>query len=93
MIYAPLFWLQSVCHFLNRVIQEEGDRLFVLLVYGAVFVIGWIWGGGLWRRKRQRWQARPRVISVMWRDTPSFPSRMKEREQEPPDDDETSFSA
>ena len=39
--------LQPVFHFLDRMIREYGDVLYILLVYASIPLIAWILSGGL----------------------------------------------
>jgi hypothetical protein len=46
----PIYLLEPVFHFLDHMIVEYGDVLYMLLVYAAIPLIAWILSGGL-RRK------------------------------------------
>jgi len=41
--------LQPVFQFLDRIIREDGDILYMLLVYASIPLIAWILNGGLLR--------------------------------------------
>jgi len=46
----PIYLLKPVFNFLDHLIRDEGDRLYVVFFYFCVFLIGWILSGGLRRR-------------------------------------------
>ena len=46
--------LDPVFHFLNRIIEEFGVYLFLVLVWLSLFVIAWILCGGLRRKIRHQ---------------------------------------
>ena len=49
----PVQLLEPVFHFLDRMIYEQGDILYMLFVYASIPLIAWILSGGL-RRKHSR---------------------------------------
>jgi len=55
----PIYLLEPVYHFLDRMIHDRGDILFVLLVYASVLLIAWILSGGLRRKSRHH----PRIAT------------------------------
>jgi len=82
--------LQPVFHFLDRMIREYGDVLYILLVYASIPLIAWILSGGL-RRKQTR-QLNHTSIIVIWPPVrpPPLPPPIIGRESSPPSDhDET----
>jgi hypothetical protein len=46
----PIYLLKPVFNFLDHLIRDEGDRLYVVFGYVCLFVIAWILRGGLRRR-------------------------------------------
>ena len=46
--------LQPLFDFLDGIIRDDGDILFLLLVYAAIPLIAWILSGGLRRRPRRQ---------------------------------------
>ena len=48
----PVYLLKPVFNFLDGIIRDQGDRLYLVFFYICLFVIGWILGGGLRRRLR-----------------------------------------
>jgi hypothetical protein len=58
---------QPFYHFLDRMIREYGDYLYMLLVYASIPLIGWILSGGLRRRRRLPEPGNPPVIIVVLR--------------------------
>ena len=60
----PAYLLEPVFQFLDRIIREGGDILYMLLVYASIPLIAWILSGGL-RRKQSRQLNHPFII-VIW---------------------------
>ena len=50
----PVYLLEPVYHWLDELIQQDGDYLYVALVYVSLPLIIWILSGGLRRRFPQR---------------------------------------
>ena len=48
----PIYLLDPVFHFLDRMIHDHGDILFVFLVYASIPLMAWILSGGLRRKSR-----------------------------------------
>ena len=38
----PIYLLEAVYHFLDRMIHDHGDILYILLVYASMPLIAWI---------------------------------------------------
>ena len=96
----PFYLLDPVFRFFDRLIAEEGDLLYLLLVYASIPLIVWILRGGLRRRNAQHYSSR--TISVIVIRPPAQPPPLPpvigehpERGQWPPDDEdgEDSFAA
>lgn len=85
-ILDPLF------HFLDRVMYEYGDILFIVLGYLAMAILAWVFSGGLRRRLCQGNES-PRVSSVIvipLLGTPTSPPESLDpfaRSHEPPHTD------
>ena len=50
----PFYLLDPVFRFFDRLIDDEGDILYMLLVYASIPLIVWIWRGGLRRKQTRR---------------------------------------
>jgi hypothetical protein len=48
----PIYLLKPVFNFVDGLIREQGDRLYVIFFYVCLVVISWILGGGLRREQR-----------------------------------------
>jgi hypothetical protein len=46
----PVHLLKPIFNFLDGLIRDEGDRLYILFFYLCLLAIGWILSGGLRRR-------------------------------------------
>ena len=55
----PIYLLEPVYHFLDRMIHDHGDILYILLVYASMPLIAWILSGGLRRKSRHH----PRIAT------------------------------
>jgi hypothetical protein len=58
----PIYLLEPVFHWLDGLIHEDGDYLYMVLVYVSLPLIAWILSGGL--RRRQTGQQHIAVIPV-----------------------------
>ena len=77
---------QRFYHFLDRMIREYGDYLYMLLVYLSVPLIAWILSGGLRRRRRRPEPGGPRIIIVVLRqpaEPPPLPPPIIGRDSAP----------
>jgi len=85
--------LQPVFHFLDRMIGEYGDVLYILLVYASIPLIAWILSGGL--RRRQSRQLNHTAIIVIWPPVrpPPLPPPIIGRESSTLSDDDDCFDA
>jgi hypothetical protein len=94
----PFYFLDPVFQFVDRLIQEQGDILYMLLVYASIPLIIWILRGGL-RRKLFRQHSGPATHIIVIRQTvkpppPDEEDHKRERGQWPPDDEGgSSFAA
>ena len=55
----PIYLLEPVYHFLDRMIHDHGDILYILLVYASIPLSAWILSGGLRRKSRHH----PRIAT------------------------------
>jgi hypothetical protein len=69
----PVELLQPVFDFLDRLIRDEGDYLYMGLVYVSIPLIVWILRGGL-RRNRKPPVSRPPVSIVVVCHPPTPPT-------------------
>jgi hypothetical protein len=91
--------LQPVFRFLDRMIYDHGDVLYMVLVYVSIPLIAWILNGGLRRKSSQRTSGITIPIIVI--RPPSAPppplppviGESRERRQRPSDDDDNSSFA
>ena len=56
--------VQPVFHFLDGLIRDHGDLLYLGLVYASIPLIVWILCGGL-RRKNSAWQPHTSIIVTL----------------------------
>lgn len=84
--------LGPVFHFLDELIRDQGDLLYMGLVYAAIPLIGWILCGGL-RRKNSARQPHTSIIVIYPPERPPPPLHFERECDFPSDDDEDSFAA
>jgi len=95
----PIYLLKPVFNFLDRLIRDQGDRLYVVFLYVCLVAIGWILSGGLRRKQVRRDSASiiPFIVIGSPMEPPPLPpiiGESLEREQWPSDnDDSSSFAA
>jgi hypothetical protein len=95
--YGPEM-LEPVFHFLDELIRDQGDLLYMGLVYAAIPLIGWILCGGL-RRKDSARQPHTSIIVIHTPvrpppQPPPLPPPIIGRESDSAsEDDEDSFAA
>ena len=87
----PVHALDPVFQFLNDLIRDHGDVLYMGLVYAAIPLIAWILCGGL-RRKDSR-RVPPVSIIVIHQAAESKPPVIKRERNPLSDDGEDSFAA
>ena len=89
----PVHALAPVFKWLDELIRDHGDQLYMALVYLSVPVIVWILCGGL-RRKPSARQPHTSIIIIQAPERPPPPPPIIGQECDlPPDDDEDSFAA
>jgi hypothetical protein len=96
----PVQLLEPVFHFLDRMIYEYGDVLYMVLVYLAIPLIVWILTGGLRRKSARQTSGITVPIIVIRSQSPASPPPLPpvigespERGQWPSDDDDSSSFA
>jgi hypothetical protein len=93
----PIYLLDPVFHFLDGMIRDYGDYLYVLLVYVSIPLSAWILSGGL-RRRQTRPHPAVTIPVIVIRPTvqpPPLPPIIggdRERGEWPSDDDDKSQS-
>lgn len=90
----PVQVLAPVFKWLDELIREHGDILYMGLVYASIPLMGWILCGGL-RRKNSARQPQTAIIILHAPERPPSPPQLPfERKGDlPSDDDEDSFAA
>ncbi len=88
---------QRFYHFLDCMIREYGDYLYMLLVCLSVPLMAWILSGGLRRRRRRPEPGGPPIIIVVLRqpaEPPPLPPPIIGRQAAPgPDRQDDGFAA
>ena len=93
----PIYLLEPVFHWLDGLIHEDGDYLYLVLVYASLPLIAWILSGGL--RRRQAGQhhiaAIPIIVIRQTVEPPPLPlpPEIPPDDRPPADDDAQSFAA
>ena len=92
----PVELLQPVFEFLDGLIRDDGEILFMAFVYVAIPFLAWVLSGGL-RRKLYRGKPAPHVTIGVYipigRPPPQPPSFIGSEPDPFPDDDGDSFAA
>ena len=91
----PIYLLKPVFDWLDGLIRDQGDYLYLLLVYGSIPLGAWILSGGLRRRLPHQTNitAIP-IIVIRPAATPlPLPPDVGGGHQPPSDDDVQSFGA
>ncbi len=95
----PIYLLKPMFNFLDRLIRDQGDRLYIMFFYLCVILIGWMLSGGLRRRpsRPNPLLSRPIIVILPSVQPPPLPpiiGEQPERGQRPSADrDGTSFAA
>jgi|ERR1700674_3144207 hypothetical protein len=93
----PIYLLEPVFHWLDGLIHEDGDYLYMVLVYVSLPLIAWILSGGLRRRQaRQQHIATIPIIVIRHTVEPPplpLPPEIPPDDRPPADDDAQSFAA
>jgi len=91
----PISLLEPVFHWLDELIRQNGDYLYMVLVYISLPLIAWILSGGLrrgWPRRSNSVVVVPTI--VIWPTAPPpLPPDDAGRRQPPNDEDSQSFAA
>jgi len=80
----PIYLLEPVFHWLDGVIHDYGDYLYMALVYVSLPLIAWILSGGL--RRRQAGQQHLATIPVIVIRQTTAPPPLPLPHENPPDD-------
>jgi hypothetical protein len=90
----PIYLLEPVFHWLDGLIHDYGDYLYMVLVYVSLPLIAWILSGGL--RRRQAGQHHIAVIPVIvirqTAEPPPLPPDILRDSNTPPSSDNDSQS-
>jgi hypothetical protein len=91
----PIYLLEPVFNWLDRLIHEDGEYLYMGLVYVSLPLIAWILSGGLRRRFPQQptITAIPIILIQPTATPPPLPPKVAGDYRPPPDDDVQSFAA
>jgi hypothetical protein len=99
MTNEPVYLLKPVFDFLDGLIRDQGDRLFMVFAYLCFAVIGWILSGGL--RRKSSWQNSGITIPIILIRPPMQPpplapiigERTEHGQWPSHEDDSSSFAA
>ena len=91
----PIYLLEPVFHWLDGVIHDYGDYLYMVLVYASLPLIAWILSGGLRRRlpRQPSITAIPIIVIQSTATPPPLPPDVGGDYRPPSDDDVQSFDA
>ena len=89
----PSFLLDPVFRFLDGLIHDYGDYLYMALVYVSIPLIAWILSGGLRRKQSTQEHTSIIVIHSPVRPPPLPPPIIGRESDPPPEDDGHSFAA
>ena len=84
--------LEPVFHFLDGLIRDYGDYLYMAVVCVSFPLIGWILSGGL-RRKQSQPGSFISILVIRPPSQPPIPPMIESERETFPDDDEDSFAA
>jgi hypothetical protein len=91
----PIYLLKPLFDWLDGLIRDQGDYLYMLLVYVSIPLVAWMLSGGLRRRFPQRSNITViPIILIQPTATPSplLPNAARDH-RPPPNDDSQSFAA
>lgn len=91
----PIYLLEPVFHWLDELIRQNGDYLYMILVNISLPLIAWVLSGGLRRLRARRSDNAAVPTVVIWLTAPPPPVRPCDagRCQPPDDEDSQSFAA
>ena len=91
----PIYLLKPVFDWLDGLIRDHGDYLYLLLVYASIPLVAWILNGGLRRRLPHQTiiTAIPIIVIRPVATPPPLPPDVGGGHQPPSDDDAQSFGA
>lgn len=91
----PIYLLKPVFNWLDGLIRDHGDYLYILLVYASIPLVAWILSGGLRRRlpHQPNITAIPIIVIRPAATPPPLPPDVGGGHQPPSDDNVQSFGA
>lgn len=87
MHHDPIYTLDPLFKFLDRMIADHGLELYLVAINLAPFAIVWILSGGFLRRRLRERHAPPRKANLPKLAEPPVLGSISEAEFKPPDDD------
>ena len=89
----PIYLLKPVFNWLDELIRDHGDYLYMLLVYVSIPLVAWILSGGLRRRLPRQTNITAIILIRPTTPPPPLPLDIDGGYQPPSDDDVQSFDA
>ena len=89
----PIYLLKPVFDWLDGLIRDQGDYLYMLLVYVSIPLVAWILSGGLRRRLPRQTNITAIILIRPATPPPPLPPDVGGDYQSPWDDDVQSFDA
>jgi len=89
----PIYLLKPVFDWLDGLIHDQGDYLYMLLVYVSIPLVAWILSGGLRRRLPRQTNITAIILIRPTTPPPPLPPDIGGDYQPPSDDDVQSFDA
>ena len=89
----PIYLLKPVFDWLDGLIREQGDYLYMLLVYVSIPLVAWILSGGLRRRLPRQTNITAIILIRPTTPPPPLPLDMGGDYQPRSDDEVQSFEA
>jgi hypothetical protein len=89
----PIYLLKPVFDWLDGLIRDQGDYLYMLLVYVSIPLVAWILSGGLRRRLSRQTNVTAIILIRPTPPPPPLPPDVSGDYQSPWDDDVQSFDA
>ena len=89
----PIYLLKPVFDWLDGLIRDQGDYLYMLLVYVSIPLVAWILSGGLRRRLPRQTNITAIILIRPTIPPPPLPPDVGSDYQSPWDDDAQSFDA
>lgn len=89
----PIYLLKPVFDWLDGLIRDQGDYLYMLLVYVSIPLVAWILSGGLRRRLPRQTNITAIILIRPTTPPPPLPPDGGSDYRSPWDDDAQSFDA